>query len=76
MHQAWGLFWNPAIVTMVAEQAQELCSALFISTEDNVNVVDAVCIVYSARDTTTEGSRAQQVSACQGVAKRLKDCST
>ena len=36
---------TPAIVTMVAEQAQQLCSALFISTEGNGSVVDAVCTV-------------------------------
>ena len=53
------------------------CSALFISTEDNVNVLDALCIAYSARGTTTQDSRKQHVSACQGLAQKgLKDCLT
>ena len=62
-----GCFWAPAIGTMEAEQAEPRCSALFISTEDNVNVLDAACIIYSARGPTTEDFRSQHVSACQGI---------
>ena len=53
-------------MTMVAEQAQQHCSALFISTEDNGNVGDAVCIVLISKGRTTQGFKAQHVSACQG----------
>ena len=62
---------------MVAEQARQHCSALFISTENNGNVVDAVCTVYSARGTPPRLLKCSTWVHAKGLAeKRLKDCST